>query len=67
MTYVCLQFYSDADAATIPANHIEELSRKFDSDASFLFLILEKTNAQDMMLRLDYNYYFSDLASQLDQ
>jgi hypothetical protein len=43
----------------IPPQFVADLSKRFDNDANFLFLILERTSAQDLILRLDFNGYFT--------
>jgi hypothetical protein len=55
----CALTESVTSALEIPPQFVADLSKRFDNDANFLFLILERTNAQDLILRLDYNGFFT--------
>ena len=58
----CTLTESVASALEISPPIVADLSKRFDNDANFLFLILERTNAQDLILRLDFNGYFTSRA-----
>lgn len=44
---------------------VTEMDIEFTKASSYLFTVLHKTNARDLILHLDYNEYFSTIAYQL--
>jgi hypothetical protein len=61
----CLQFVAmlevhPDDLARIQSSRVDELKTRFQKDAQFLFHILHTSNAQDLILRLNFNGHFSD-------
>ena len=56
---------SFSDLSDVPHAEVEALSEQFRSDAAYLFLMLERTDAKELATRLDYNAWFSKTAEKL--
>ena len=58
-------FGAYSNAADIPHAEVEALAERFRSDAAYLFLVLERTDAKELATRLDYNGWLSATAHAL--
>ena len=50
---------------SLTKDQISSFSKEFDKCSSYLFTVLQKTNAQDLIHHLDFNSVFSQTASNL--
>ena len=56
----CAVFMNFSSASDIPHEEITAIATSFKSDASYLFLILERSDAKELAARLDFNSWFGD-------
>jgi len=58
----CAVFLNYSSASDIPHAEVTSISKSFRSDAAYLFLILERSDAKELAARLNFNGWFGDTA-----
>ena len=58
LSFVALLEEAPDQLASVDVGKVVAISSQFDKDAKFLFHILQSSNAQDLILRLNFNNHF---------